>query len=634
MSGRWAKAALFAGLWAAVFAAGAGAGGGDAPRVRLRVVRVGCDSALLEIDEQVAREVKREAAWEITSALGPGQRVEFRRVSARSGSRCLLLYSEVRDPNKRCEVTQRLQGVLAPGKAYTCFVYFRGRTGATGAARVMVDCHSAGRRGWETLATVEMMPNAFWRPQGGQFILPDDALVVRVRIILFGEGELWVDDVALYEAQKPEENLLRDPGFEGTGYWKVFYRAAGDEMWVEDPAIIHEPRHNVILLRQETEYEFRAQVYSNEGALVGRSGVVRARTRALAPRRWEGLEIWPSRRLGLGRVAFPCLFFYRGEPYVVCTRDYAVELCKLDGALRATQWRKILVAPPPIDGGGVTYQGQVQACLLGNVLYVSFKRDRPPYVREARLCVAAYDMERQALLGVREIAPLRRGASSWNGGIAAVRGKLWVGYADTFAWSDRVENYIVLREVDPATLEPSPREFRLRQAPSTYLYGPYLASYSGKVAVLFSDMALHAGYTTPPRRDYEPLYLALFDGREFSEPLPISCEGRNRDAKAVQVGEKLYVVWKYGGPYPAAVWGEYMFHDIGLAVVDPVRREVKLCSCVSDLKYNSSPCIVRYDGELIVVYTKHEHLYGLQDDPAQAFGPFWVAIGLPRGAGS
>ena len=75
-------------------------------------------------------------------------------------------------------------------------------------------------------------------------------------------------------------------------------------------------------------------------------------------------------------------------------------------------------------------------------------------------------------------------------------------------------------------------------------------------------------------------------------------------------------------PYPSAIYGRYMFHDIGLALVDPVAKSVKLTSLVDDIKYNSSPDIVQHEGRLVYVYNKFEHLYGQRDDPTSSYGCF------------
>ena len=65
-----------------------------------------------------------------------------------------------------------------------------------------------------------------------------------------------------------------------------------------------------------------------------------------------------------------------------------------------------------------------------------------------------------------------------------------------------------------------------------------------------------------------------------------------------------------------------MFHDIGMALIDPVAKTVKLTSLVDDLKYNSSPDITEHQGRFVFVYNKFEHLYGEPNDPTKQYGCF------------
>ena len=83
----------------------------------------------------------------------------------------------------------------------------------------------------------------------------------------------------------------------------------------------------------------------------------------------------------------------------------------------------------------------------------------------------------------------------------------------------------------------------------------------------------------------------------------------------MQVGDRLALVWKYGEPYPARIYGRYMFHDIGLALVDPKIGLVEKTSLVDDVKCNSSPDITWHDDRLVYVYNMFEHLYGARNDP-------------------
>ena len=65
-----------------------------------------------------------------------------------------------------------------------------------------------------------------------------------------------------------------------------------------------------------------------------------------------------------------------------------------------------------------------------------------------------------------------------------------------------------------------------------------------------------------------------------------------------------------------------MFHDIGLALIDPKTGAVEKTSLVDDVKYNSSPDITWHNESLVYVYNKFEHLYGGRNDPGRLYGCF------------
>ena len=69
-----------------------------------------------------------------------------------------------------------------------------------------------------------------------------------------------------------------------------------------------------------------------------------------------------------------------------------------------------------------------------------------------------------------------------------------------------------------------------------------------------------------------------------------------------------------------------MFHDIGLALVDPASGAVEITSLVNDVKYNSSPDMAWHNGRLVYVYNKFEHLYGSRTDLGKLYGCFLGTI--------
>jgi hypothetical protein len=124
-----------------------------------------------------------------------------------------------------------------------------------------------------------------------------------------------------------------------------------------------------------------------------------------------------------------------------------------------------------------------------------------------------------------------------------------------------------------------------------------------------------SGGTSHDKIDHQPLWLVRFDGQRVHGLMTLRPSGYNQNAKGVQVGDRLLLLWKHGEPYPAHIYGRYMFHDLGMALVDPIGGSVEVLPLINDWKYNSSPDIVWHKGMLVYVYNKLEHLNGSREDP-------------------
>ncbi len=267
--------------------------------------------------------------------------------------------------------------------------------------------------------------------------------------------------------------------------------------------------------------------------------------------------------------------------------------------------------------GRACYQGQTQSAVLGQTLYISWKRAHHGDAPNARQCVASYDTRTGRIGKPLVVEPESPGDSTWNGGIAAVGDVLWISYCRWHPTADGYTTTVTVRQLDyeHGKLRPA---FELPDQPTATPYTPFLSVFNRELVVCFTESAA--------KTDMQPLYLVRFDGRRFHDLMTVSPRGFNQYAKGVPHGDKLLLLWKYGAPYPSAIYGRYMFHDIGMALVDPVAKTVAVTSLVDDVKYNSSPDVVAHKGRLVYVYNKFEHLYGSPGDPGQLYGCFLGTI--------
>ena len=250
---------------------------------------------------------------------------------------------------------------------------------------------------------------------------------------------------------------------------------------------------------------------------------------------------------------------------------------------------------------------------MSNRLYVSWKRAHHGDAIHARQCVASYDIRTGAIGQPLVIEPEDPKQSTWNGGIATVGGRLWVSYC---RWQPRDNGYrttVTVRQLDYESGKLGPA-FELAPQPTDTPYTPFLSVFNDELVVCFTD--------SQAKTDRQTLWLVRFDGQRYHDLMTVSPTGFNQYAKGVQHGRDLLLVWKYGAPYPSATFGRYMFHDIGLAAIDPIAKRVAITSLVDDVKYNSSPDITFHNGRLVYVYNKFEHLYGSRDDPGKLRGCF------------
>jgi hypothetical protein len=513
-----------------------------------------------------------------------------------------------KNQGRGCYVRELAQ-VTSPGR-YAYRLYYRTEGQKDGTARLAFDCYVGEERKYTGLVSRVLPTTEDWSEVTGTFELPSDVRLTRVLLYQNGQGTTWYDDVQLCRLPS-SDNLLDQGDFESSHHWKVFWRKQGETSWTPVEAVVRERFHNVILLDPDTAYEFKVQQVSANRRVEAESQVLAARTRPSDDRVWQGLRVLPDRVMPTPAAIYPCIESVGQKLYYCESRGGALWLAELDDQFQP-RWIKPWVEPHRVDGKSC-YQGQTQTAVLGDTLYVSWKRAHHGDAPHARQCIASYDTRTGKIGKPFVLEPEQPEESTWNGGIAAVGDQLWVSYCRWRKAEKGQRTTVTVRRLDyeAGTLGPA---FELDPQPTDTPYTPFLSVWNNELVVCFTD--------SQAKTDQQPLWLVRFDGQRFHDLMTISPRGFNQYAKGVEWGEKLVLVWKYGAPYPSDIYGRYMFHDIGLALVDPAAKRVELTSLIDDLKYNSSPDITVHNGGLVYVYNKFEHVYGTPDDPAKLFGSF------------
>ncbi|NLF72027.1 MAG: fibronectin type III domain-containing protein [Candidatus Anammoximicrobium sp.] len=559
--------------------------------------------------DQEVRTVRNSCQWNSSTPTDPPHEAAIVPGEGRGGSAAARIRGNASEGNARGCVIQNLEAAHAAGR-YEYQLFYRSIEQQAGKARLVIDCYLGPTRTHHGLVSRDLPAAEDWSPVSGAFELPEGVQLLRCLVYQVGKGTSWFDDVRIASESSPA-NLLGDPGFDGIESWRVLYRKKGEADWQPVDAVVLERFHHVIFLEPATEYEFLVRRVAPEGTVRAESQVLAASTKAAERRVWNGFQIPPDQRMATQPAVYPCIESVAGKLYYSECRGGTIWLSQLDESLRPV-WTKPWVEPFLVDGKPC-YQGQTQSAVLDGTLYLSWKRAYRGDAPYARQCIASYDTRTGKIAGPFVIEPKDAAESTWNGGIAAVDGQLWVSYC---RWRELPEGYrttVTVRTLDPGLAKLGPPH-ELNPQPTETPYTPFLSVFDGELVVAFTDSAA--------KTDRQPLWLVRFDGTRFHDLVTVSSGGFNQYAKGVQVGDRLALVWKYGEPYPARIFGSYMFHDVGLALVDPKTGAVEKTSLVDDVKYNSSPDITRHNDCLVYVYNKFEHLYGGRNDPGKLYGCF------------
>ena len=561
-----------------------------------------------ETDQEV-RTLRNSCQWSPSTPTGPTHDAAIAPGEGRGGSAAARIKGNTSESNARGCLIQNLEAAHPAGR-YEYQLFYRCAEQQNGSARLVIDCYIGPSRQYHGLVSRDLLAAIDWSPVSGSFELPKGVQLMRCLVYQVGKGTSWFDDVRIVSETSPA-NLLSDPGFDGVESWRVFYRRKGETDWQPVDAVVLERFHNVIFLEPATEYEFLVRRVAPDESVLANSRVLAASTKAAGARVWNRLQIAPDQRVATQPAVYPCIESVDGTLYYSECRGGTIWLSQLDEKSRPV-WTKPWVDPFLVDGKPC-YQGQTQSAVLGGKLYLSWKRAYHGDAPHARQCIMSYDTRTGKIAGPFVIEPEDAAESTWNGGIAAVDGKLWVSYCRWHAIPNGYRTTVTVRLLDPGLAGLGPPH-ELDPQPTETPYTPFLSVFEGELVVAFTD--------SQAKTDMQPLWLVRFDGRRFHNLIPVSTSGFNQYAKGVQVGDKLALVWKYGEPYPSRIYGRYMFHDIGLALVDPRTGSVEKTSLVDDVKYNSSPDITWHNECLVYVYNKFEHLYGGRNDPGKLYGCF------------
>ncbi|MFC1596518.1 fibronectin type III domain-containing protein [Planctomycetota bacterium] len=407
--------------------------------------------------------------------------------------------------------------------------------------------------------------------------------------------------------------------------FEIDYRPRGTAEW---QTVLHvhswENPYTLIMLQPATSYECRVRglpqpVANLQGEVVPfgpiESSVLEVQTKSEAAiDEFAGFRLHSTRRVPGGLATYPCIESHNGLLWLVDGSLHLVKLDPDDGGLVSTSEQPLSAWPMPPPRG---YMGIPDTTVFDDRLWITYNcqatRNPEGYqITQSRQFLLSYDFATGQVSSPIVVEPLSPEHGSWEGGVEAWRGQLWVMQMDVWKEADVRRTRIVLRTfVDGKFGEPVVYD----DCPTVYPYGPSISVYDDKLLLLFSDLA--AAEDDP---NHEPLLYTLFDGKKFTQARTLQNTGRNRYAKGGQVGDRFLCAYKSSAPYYED-YG-YQYHDIALSVFTPGDDDVQTTMYVADRKYNSSPDVALHAGRIFVVYNKFEHLYGQRDNPAIRYGDF------------
>ncbi|MFH1265940.1 MAG: fibronectin type III domain-containing protein [Planctomycetota bacterium] len=408
--------------------------------------------------------------------------------------------------------------------------------------------------------------------------------------------------------------------------YEVDYRPRGEQDWQTVPNVLSwEDPYTLIMLEPNTDYECRVRglpqsVADLEGKVIpseaAESSVIVVKTKSEPePGDFAGFRLFPTGHVPGGLTTYPCVESHGGLLWLV---DGSLNLIQLDpgtGKLVSASERPLASWPMPPPRG---YMGIPDTTILDGKLWVTYNcqatgNPEGYEINQSRQFLLSYDLATGEVSDPVAVEPLEPEYGSWEGGVEAWRGKLWVMHMDVWKEGPVRRTRVVLRTfADGRFGEPVVYE----NCPTVYPYGPSISVFDDKLILLFSDLAACENDS-----NQEPLLYSLFDGKTFSEAKVLQDVGRSRYAKGVQVGDRFLCAYKCSAPYYEKFG--YQYHDIALSLFTPGTDEaVRTTMYVDDRKYNSSPDVARHGDRIFVVYNKFEHLYGQRDNPAVSYGDF------------
>ena len=413
-------------------------------------------------------------------------------------------------------------------------------------------------------------------------------------------------------------------------------------------------------LKPNTPYQFRVRARGKDpGAKPALSAAVLVRTRAEAPLTWWGLTLWPERHFpSPGKdVTFSAIEAYGGKLYVLQTIGARLWLSRVAVAGSATprrspqgaftlgrdrmqvEWTRDIT---PVTSEAEAPCLSPQLRVFGDRLWVTWhaqvKEPTDPDFSTLRQRLMYYDLAEaakdtadqpyaQRVSAPLEILPSVAGRDTCFGSLSVFQDTLWVQWTE--AWreaGDGSRAVITLGAYDAGhgrIAEP----IAWLDCPSLGPLTPSAAQFADALVVLYGD-----GGEDPSSAQAQALVCARFDGRSFQGVRVLRGLGKNREPRAAQVQDQLYVVHQTDLAYPGSggIW-----QDLCLTRLDSRGLVSEALEFVADMKYNSAPSVAAMGDDLYIAYTKQDRWPGESAAlRGQSFGTYlWRVSVVAEGAG-
>lgn len=163
------------------------------------------------------QELPSVSGWQVAQPTPGTHRAGTQIGAAHAGQGCGKIVGQATAKGARAAFIQEFSGktALKPGRRYRYAVSYRTEGPLAGSGLLLIDSYTRdGEKGRKELISQVLKASADWQSLGGEIVVPDKVVRVRLLLYLRGKGTICFDDAFLGDEAAAAPNLLKNGGFE------------------------------------------------------------------------------------------------------------------------------------------------------------------------------------------------------------------------------------------------------------------------------------------------------------------------------------------------------------------------------------------------------------------------------------